>query len=247
MLVMLLTPTTALADAFFSIVERLWNGIAAEAQERRLYAPLTVAIGGRLQRLADRFTSLVARFNAGKLRLPDPARPALPRPTAAAPRTRWAPDADSRLPGAFGWVQRLLPESSVWPATALGLLVEQPEVADLMAAAPQAGRILRPLCHMLGIRPPPALAVPPRPCVPETPPEPSAASEQELPPVDTREPLQPEPERTGLRPTIVRVGAGELWRYPTSVWPTREIAQKYDAKILVWPDERWPADDVPDT
>jgi hypothetical protein len=217
MLVKMLTPATVLADAFFAIIEALWNSIAAEARERALYTPLTVAIAARLQRLADRFASLVARLNAGKLRVPDPARPALPRPAAAAPRTRWAPDADSRLPGAFAWMCRLFPESAVWPATALGLLLEQPEVADLVAAAPQAVRILRPLCHMLGIRPPPALALPPRPCVRTTPPEPSASSEQKPLPVDTREPLQPEREAMGFRP------------------PNCPSAPP-DAKIRVWPE-----------
>ena len=41
--------------------------------------------------------------------------------------------------------------------------LEEPEVQAIIAAAPrQAGRILRPFCRMLGIRPPPALRLPRR-------------------------------------------------------------------------------------
>jgi len=40
----------------------------------------------------------------------------------------------------------------------LEILIARPQMAGLLAACPQAGRILRPLCRMLGIRPfPPAL------------------------------------------------------------------------------------------
>ncbi len=35
-----------------------------------------------------------------------------------------------------------------------------PEMAALLAAAPEAGRILRPLCRLLAITPPGALALP---------------------------------------------------------------------------------------
>ncbi|MGC8478015.1 MAG: hypothetical protein ACP5NP_16815, partial [Acetobacteraceae bacterium] len=37
------------------------------------------------------------------------------------------------------------------------------EIAALAASIPAAGRALRPLCHALGLRPPPALRRPERP------------------------------------------------------------------------------------
>jgi len=226
---MTLTPAAILADAFIAIIEALWRGVPAEAQERRLYAPTLAAIQGRLQRLGNRFFSLLDRYRAGELRVPEPAAP---RPAAAVaadgvPRARWAPDPDSRLPQVFAWLRRLLPESAVWPATALGYALQDPEVENLVAVAPQAGRILRSYCHMLGVRPPAVLAVPPRPRRQATPP-PEPATEQSATPIEVTRAAC-----LAVRPTIIRVGAGELWRKPDSLWPTRELAQKFDAKIRV--------------
>jgi hypothetical protein len=45
-------------------------------------------------------------------------------------------------------------------ASQLNHLLAEPEAAALLAASPQAARILRPLCHLLGIRP---ASVPPLP------------------------------------------------------------------------------------
>jgi hypothetical protein len=224
------TLATVLADAFIAIIEALWRGVPAEAQERRLYAPTLAAIQGRLQRLGNRFFALLDRYRAGELRAPEPAAP---RPAAAvaahsAPLPPLAPDPDSRVPRAFAWLRRMLPESAGWPATVLGYALQDPEVENLIAVAPQAGGILRSYCHMLGVRPPAVLAVPPRPRRQATPPEP--ATEQSAAPIEVTK-----ASRVAVRPTIMRVGAGELWRKPDSLWPTRELAQKYDAKIRVWP------------
>ncbi|WP_287988558.1 hypothetical protein [Acidiphilium sp.] len=42
-------------------------------------------------------------------------------------------------------------------------MLNDPEILALAAASPAAGRALRPLCHILGLRPPPALRRPKRP------------------------------------------------------------------------------------
>ena len=44
----------------------------------------------------------------------------------------------------------------------LQFLLTDPEFAALIAAAPQMGRVLRPLCRMLGVELPPLLARPSR-------------------------------------------------------------------------------------
>ena len=59
----------------------------------------------------------------------------------------------ARLPREFGWVGRMLPEAAKY-AGALQYLLRDPETMALVAKAPQAGRMLRPLCHLLGVRPP---------------------------------------------------------------------------------------------
>ncbi len=109
-----------------------------------------------LQRTFVRFTRLIARVEAGTLTPPKPrakrARAETPRKT---PRLR--------LPRGKAWVIRALPWRAITQATDLTTLLARPEVAAIVTAHPQAQRLLRPLCHMLGIAPI---------CVPKRPPHP---------------------------------------------------------------------------
>ncbi|MCC7283005.1 MAG: hypothetical protein IT556_11525, partial [Acetobacteraceae bacterium] len=56
-------------------------------------------------------------------------------------------------------------------------LLATPEATEFLTAVPQAGRILRPLCRMLGLTPPACLRLPERPRPPHQKPraEPRAA------------------------------------------------------------------------
>jgi len=100
---------------------------------------------GEISRAMDR---LVARFRAGTLR-PVSARVAVDRVVSegAVVRTRARPDAV--LPRKFGW----LVDAGAWRAAVYGgqlrLVLQKPEMVELLIAAPQAARILRPLCRML--------------------------------------------------------------------------------------------------
>jgi hypothetical protein len=120
--------------------------------------PAWSLLWNRLQRLADRFAALHARWQANTL----PARRT--RPAGRAPaRARRQPAL--RLSRAFGWVNRHIPESAP-PTGMLADLLRDPETRALVAAAPQAGRLLRPLCQALGVRQPDWLRLPPRPRAP---------------------------------------------------------------------------------
>jgi hypothetical protein len=114
--------------------------------------------------LAGLFTFLIGELcklvaaprRAGAARRP----PAAARATAsaradAAPRTAAAP---SVLPRGRGWLLRLDPQGPKQATYFKSLLLGHPELPALIAAAPQVGRILRPLCHMLDVEPPPELA-----------------------------------------------------------------------------------------
>lgn len=61
-----------------------------------------------------------------------------------------------RLPRAFGWFIRLIPGVASYRSQLYHLLGE-PEIGTLLSAAPQLGRMLRPLCLMLAIKPTPDL------------------------------------------------------------------------------------------
>ncbi len=131
------------------------------AAKNPLVAPLVLLLWPRLNRLAARFASLAARVAAGTAA---PRRRAASRPAAARPRKPY-----SRLPRRFGWLLRLERQAAAAAGSQLRHLLDDPEMAAILAA-PQAGRLLRPLCRMLGVRPPPALVPPTRPTRPRKPP-----------------------------------------------------------------------------
>jgi len=153
----------------------------------------------RLQLLSRRFTLLYRRWQSGTLPTPRPrrarTRPASPPESAATPPRPPA----LRLPRAFGWVNRRIPEAA--PPTGMldALLREhEGEWRAFLAAAPQAGRLLRPLCLALGIRQPAWLRLPPRPRRPR-------------PPRPRRErPWRLDDPRLGLRPYVI--AAARAWR-----------------------------------
>ncbi len=132
-------PAPGLAQTFALIVAGLCRTTASRIVIDRSAGPLLVRIFRRLHRLAARLTSLFARIQAGKN----------PRPRAARPTTgpgRRKP----RLPDSSGWLLRLVPGTAEYAGQVQALL-DDPQTAALLEAAPQAGRILRPLCRMLAI------------------------------------------------------------------------------------------------
>ncbi len=143
------------AERFASIIALLCRTVAASIAGGRLAGPLIILIWRRLNRMGIRFAAIAARHDAGTLR-PPRRRPQAPRPPLARPRK---PDP---LPRGKAWLLRLVPEAA-GGASQLQHLLADAEMAALIAAAPQAGRILRPLCRMLGIPLPAALAPPPPP------------------------------------------------------------------------------------
>ncbi len=69
----------------------------------------------------------------------------------------------SLLPRGFAWLQKILPLSAGTLASMLGPLVhEHPEMKAFVAEVPRAGRLLRPICSMVGLRVPEWLALPRR-------------------------------------------------------------------------------------
>ncbi|MBV8522749.1 MAG: hypothetical protein JOY71_11620 [Acetobacteraceae bacterium] len=116
--------------------------------KERSAVPLLFLAWTRLGRLASRFDALVAAVRAGRL----PAGPESRAQSAAdleLPRLEGLPQ-PFRLPGRFGWLVRLVPGAAVYGSQMQHVLAD-PEMAALLAA-PQAGRMLRPLCRMLAIR-----------------------------------------------------------------------------------------------
>ncbi len=140
------------ADRLALIIEGLRRAVAAQIAGRRLAGPFIILICSRLGRLAGRFTRLAARVSAGTA---GPRRRAASRQPSKRPRPAY-----QRLPRRFAWLLPLVPGEAAAYGSQLQHLLADPEMAALIAAAPQAGRILRPLCRMLGVRLPPSLRQP---------------------------------------------------------------------------------------
>ena len=149
-------PATSLSDRLGLTIRGLWEALAARMAKDPTNVPLLFLAWTRLRRLAVRFEALLADLRAGRL--------------SAAPSGRGAAETLPQLPGLAGlpppfrapresgWLLRLAPESAAF-AGQVEYLLADPEMKALLAGSAQAGRILRPLCRMLGIRAEPALVV----------------------------------------------------------------------------------------
>ena len=102
------------------------------------HVALIIPLWTRLTRAARRFDRLMARLAAGT-----PSKPRQPGRSGSRPVP---------LPTGNGWLRLALRHEGAACATQLDHLLAAPETAALLAQFPQAARILRPICRMLGLR-----------------------------------------------------------------------------------------------
>jgi hypothetical protein len=129
-------------DTIMKVLMR--EGVARGPQE------LVMLTGQRIRRLERRFNALLARWRAGTL--PAAGHEVTPHPgplpqgeREKKQRAAWG------FPRGWGWISRVLaPVTGPHCVGTLCLAWEEPEMAAFYAAAPQVGRILRPLAHMIG-------------------------------------------------------------------------------------------------
>ena len=164
--------------------------VANHSARERTRMPILVLAYYRIGRAAQRFQFLFARWQANTLPTPRPSRAGKPRKSCAKPG----------FPTGRAWLAANRHDVCGF-ASQLQHLFSHPDLPAFLVAAPQAGRILRPLCHMLGIEPPPGATLPPRPPRPRKP-RPAPAP-----------PPAPDPNATPDRPIPRRVlAAARYWR-----------------------------------
>jgi hypothetical protein len=173
------TPASALGQRFLPLIRHICAGLVVVATTFRPLLPLLMLLQARLRNTLARLDRLAARWQQGRLR-PGRKRIRAPRPPA---------QPKPRTPGGYAWLIRLHQPLAQF-APAIEMLVSDPEIAALCAAAPQAGRLLRPWCRAFGVTPPPHLARPraprkPRPAKP-SPPDVAAHSPAQWPFVPLR-------------------------------------------------------------
>ena len=152
-----------LADRLALLIAGVLRAVTAAGHRTRAdEAVLTEAWWEITGRLHQRLLSLHGRFKAGRL---GARKPAAPRPVAAAAKTcaagrRAGPKLGPRV---FGALADFAAEAAVLAGEPQAEFPLDAELAALVAAAPaEAGRILRPLCQLLGVAVPASLAVPAR-------------------------------------------------------------------------------------
>jgi len=154
-----------LCQAAAARVGRRWRAWGvADGRSGVLSGMQMVLLWTRLRRVSHRLAALAARAAAGRAltrRYVAPLAPIRQAPAAPFPR----------LPHKFAWLVRLVPEAAS-SGSQLRHLLAEPEMAALVAASPQARRLLRPLCRMLAV-------------------EPLQAARQAKPPPDRPDPFNP--------------------------------------------------------
>ena len=171
---------------------------AAELAERLEGILATIAwfIFGRLDILGDLGARLHNRVGRARRRLANLlatlAAGLLPRGYASRPGRKGGASA-IRFPRSRAWLVAKLGYQAAGYASQLEHLLRDPQTQATLAAAPpsalkSAARILRPLCHLLGVSLPPLLQAPPRPARPPKPALPAAEKPAPLAPL---RPLHP--------------------------------------------------------
>jgi hypothetical protein len=119
-----------------------------------------------ISRTSRRFERLLARLAAGI----HPRQRARETPPAAEPKPRTTPRL--RLPRRNAWLRSFLGYYVSGYASQIAFLLDEPETAALVAASPQAHRLLRPFFRMFGLTPACIPPLPRRPRKPRPKPEP---------------------------------------------------------------------------
>ena len=190
-----LPPAERCAQVLAGLRRDMW----VYAAWRTLIGPLLPWLHHRISRAARRIQALAARLAAGTLhRHAGSSRQAQPRqdrPRAQPQMAAEPPPPRPPIPAGFGWLLRRVQTIEVIRLQVTGCrgrlehLLRQPDMQDLLRAAPPIGRELRPICRMLGVEVPPGLFPPSRrrPAQPRAAP-PAAARPARLTPPGPRTP-----------------------------------------------------------
>lgn len=163
------TPVLGLPEGLSDLVRRLGvilAGLAAVVAARFVRMPawagLTVRVWQRLTHVAPRVGRVMLRGLAqGGAKRVRVSRAGQQRGVDAVARVR--------LPGGRGWLVRVLGYEAAGYRSQLEALLASPEMAAALEAMPEIGRVLRPICLMLGAPVALATAVAERPARPERP------------------------------------------------------------------------------
>ena len=214
-------------DAFNRLIEAVFDDVRTKATNPWFVwaaAEMTVLkdIWRRLRRLQRRFAAMVAQMRAGTLgQAGAEVGSGAARAARPAGVRRWTYPTQR-----FGWVVYAV-SFFVWMRHfELAEMLEDPKTVEMVAAAPQLGRALRPLCHMLKVKAPEWLRLPRKL---------RKSRVKVIPPAPDWLVAEPGAIVKADGTVWMRYGASTKWTKPTPLWETLEIAQKFDRPIKIWP------------
>ncbi len=127
------------------VIRALRVAVAAWGGRGVLGTVLLFVLYRRIGEIGRRMAGIAARFQAGRVRrrsVPVRGEAAVAVRRASGPRV-W--------PRRFGWLVQRVGFEAAGFGCQLRAVLETPEMVALLAASPEAGRVLRPLCRALAI------------------------------------------------------------------------------------------------
>ncbi len=134
-------------ERFSIVLDGLYRAVAARFAGRRLPVALITLICARLRRFEREVLALVAAIRAGRVRVGHGhgGRPGVARGAKAK-----VPNA-ARLPRGFAWLIVAVPYEAANYASQLRAVLQDPEMATLIAGSPRLAKLLRPMCRALAL------------------------------------------------------------------------------------------------
>jgi len=156
-------PAHSAPDTISAKLRLILRGLMAVFGNWAVEPSLTPVLYNRISAIQRRIERLLVWFRAGRL------RPVTQRTAAPGPRAVRKPGI--RMPRRFGWLLEAGQHHAAYFHLQLNDVLNTPEMIALMEAAPQAKRMLRPLCRALAIELPWTVASPrvPQPRKPRKP------------------------------------------------------------------------------
>ena len=150
--------TPSPSERFALTTSALCRAVAAALRHGLMNGAMIVLVWTRVRRAEVAFLALLERVRLGRYRGGIVRRSGGSQDLvegATEVRSRAVSSRDARgwrgLPRRFGWLIGLMPYEAAGYSSQLAHLLAEPEMVTLLRDVPQAGRILGPLCWMLGI------------------------------------------------------------------------------------------------
>jgi hypothetical protein len=135
------------ARRFAVITEALCRAVGNAIARGFITVAMAIVVCRRIQGVRSRLLARESRFLAGTLRTEVTMRA---ERAVVAGATRPLQD---WLPRRFAWLCVMVPSEAASYASQLRVVLADPDMVALLGSCPQAVKIVRPLCRMLGIAP----------------------------------------------------------------------------------------------